>query len=180
MEKPRELSDTLNSLDLSFQQRRACDKADFISDLNSEKQPTVNPERCALSNELHTKPNGVIDPTHARCSNHNPNAMKEFKGDERDFSMGSSFKGNNGQLKFDDVHSTQKRTIKELDCERSNGDDCPKNNILSHSTPNNLTPQKGSYSNRKLLGDNQNKFSTQFSTMVAQVHINENKKRCID
>ena len=56
------------------------------------------------------------------------------------------------------MHSTQKRTIKELDCERSNGDDCPKNNILSHSTPNNLTPQKGSYSNRKLLGDNQNKF----------------------
>ena len=180
MEKPREFSDTLNSLDLSFQQRRACDKADFTSDLNSEKQPTVNPERCALSNELHTKPNWVIHPTHARCSTHHLNAMKEFKVDERDFSMGNSFKGNGGQLKFDDVHSTQKRTIKELDCERSNGDDCPKNNILSHSTPNNLTPQKGSYSNRKLLGDNQNKFSTQFSTMVAQVHINENKKRCID
>ena len=178
IKRPREFSDTLNSLDLSFQQRRACDKADFTSDLNSEKQPTVNLESCALSNELHTKPNGVIDPTHARCSTHYPNAVKEFKGDERDFSIGNSFNGNGGQLKFDDVHSTQKRTIKELDCERSNGVDCPK--ILSHSTPNNLSPQKGAYSNRKLLGDNQNKFITQSSTMVAQVHINENKKQCID
>ena len=79
MAKPREFSDTLNSLDLSFQQRRACDKAAFTSDFNSEKQPTVNLERCALSNELHTKPNGVIDPTHARCNTHNPIAMKDLK-----------------------------------------------------------------------------------------------------
>ena len=79
MENPREFSDTLNSLDLSFQQRRACGKADFTCDFNSEKQSTVNLERCAFSNELHTKPNGVIDPTHARCNTHNPIAMKDLK-----------------------------------------------------------------------------------------------------
>ena len=167
-----------HSLDLTSQQQQCtCNTVNCITNLNGKHESAIKVDDFAYSSLQRSTREGIIDSLHANnCENHyQHDDMQELKGNKT-FSVGNSLQLD-GQLKLD-VHSTKKR---ERDGSVSNSEEFSQS--ISHSvtmTKNTNLPTNQLAKCEGISCEGSNQFTTQLSTMVAEVHTNGDEQKRSD